>query len=398
MQRRTFLSLPLAATLPAFAQEKPILQSELIFPLESWHNHSSSIVELPDGELFVCWFHGSGERQADDVKVLAARRPRGAAWSAPFDLADTPGFPDTNPTLFLDSKKRLWLFWPAILANQWETALMKYRMSTDYSGSGSPRWTAADNILLIPKNIVERTTELFQRDLRPTPFGQYGSRMVAMASDKLASRLGWFSRTHPVELPSGRILLPLYSDGFSFSLMGISDDGGQTWFASEPIVGYGNIQPAILQRRDGALVAYMRDNGPPPKRMLESISKDNGMTWTIAKDTTVLNPGTSVEGITLRDGKWLIIYNDLERNRNSLKVAVSDDEGATWKWSRHLEHHAAGRYHYPSAIQSSDGSIHATYSYFSAPDADGKEGKSIKHVHFNLAWVMEGGLNSAGLR
>jgi predicted neuraminidase len=124
--------------------------------------------------------------------------------------------------------------------------------------------------------------------------------------------------------------------------------------------------------------------------MLESVSKDNGMTWTIAKDTAVLNPGTSVEGITLRDGKWLIIHNDLESGRNSLKVALSDDEGATWKWSRHLEHHTSGRYHYPSAVQSADGTIHATYSFFTPPGADGKEGKSIKHAHFNLAWVMEG--------
>src|SRR5512145_226320 len=129
MQRRTFLSLPLAAPVAALAQDKPFLESEFIFPLESWHNHSSSIVELPNGDLFVCWFHGSGERQADDVKIKAARRPRGQqAWSPPFDLADTPGFPDTNCTLFVDSKKRLWLFWPAILANTWESALMKYRM------------------------------------------------------------------------------------------------------------------------------------------------------------------------------------------------------------------------------------------------------------------------------
>ncbi|HYO79777.1 MAG TPA: hypothetical protein VES20_00120, partial [Bryobacteraceae bacterium] len=70
-------------------------EGELIFPVETWHNHSSSVVELPGGDLMVCWFHGSGERTADDVKVLGARKPRGAKeWSAPFELADTPGFPD----------------------------------------------------------------------------------------------------------------------------------------------------------------------------------------------------------------------------------------------------------------------------------------------------------------
>jgi predicted neuraminidase len=383
--RRTLLSF--AAAMPALGQTQPGLEGELIFPPESWHNHSSSIVELPDGDLFVCWFHGSGERTADDVKILGARRSKNAReWSSPFELADTPGFPDTNATLFLDSKQRLWLFWPVILANEWETALMKYKMSTDYSGAGAPRWSAADNIILIPKNIVQRTQEVFKRDLRSTPYGREAQRLVAMASDKLTSRLGWFSRTHPLELPSGRILLPLYSDGFSFSLVGISDDGGQTWFASEPIVGYGNIQPSLVRKKDGTLVAYMRDNGPPPKRIHRSISKDDGMTWTPAEDTELPNPGASIEAIALRDGRWIIVYNDLESGRYSLAVSMSDDEGATWKWTRHLERMEKHRYHYPSVVQARDGSVHVTYSLF-APGDNGKEQKSIKHVRFQPDWI-----------
>ncbi|HKE22622.1 MAG TPA: hypothetical protein VKB88_09550 [Bryobacteraceae bacterium] len=40
----------------------PQYSGELIFPPEHWHDHSSSLVELPDGDLWVVWFHGSGER------------------------------------------------------------------------------------------------------------------------------------------------------------------------------------------------------------------------------------------------------------------------------------------------------------------------------------------------
>ena len=50
-------------------REQPFCRSELIFPLEHWHNHGSCIVEMPRGGLLVCWFHGSGERNADDVKI-----------------------------------------------------------------------------------------------------------------------------------------------------------------------------------------------------------------------------------------------------------------------------------------------------------------------------------------
>lgn len=387
MNRRTFLSV--AASMPLAAQSGSEFSSELIFPPETWHNHSSSIVELPNGELFVCWFHGSGERTADDVKILGARQ-RDGKWSAPFELADTPGFPDTNAVVFLDSKKRLWLFWPVILANEWETALMKYKRSDDYSRPGPPRWTDADNILLVPKNIVERTQEVFKRDLKSTPMGRQTNRLVAMASDKLSARLGWFSRTHPLELPSGRILLPLYSDGFSYGLMGISDDGGATWFASEPIVGLGCIQPSVVRQKDGTLVAYLRDNGPPPKRIHRSVSKDDGMTWTPAEDTEFPNPGASIEAISLRDGRWVIVYNDRERGRDSLVISLSEDEGSTWKHTRPIERREKSQFHYPSVMQAKDGFIHVTYSYFVPDGPEGKQVKSIKHARFSPDWITTG--------
>ena len=80
--------------------------------------------------------------------------------------------------------------------------------------------------------------------------------------EKLFYRLGWQPRCKPTVLPSGRILLPLYTDTFSVSVMAISDDSGRTWHASEPICGFGNIQPTVLRKNDGTLVAYMRENGP----------------------------------------------------------------------------------------------------------------------------------------
>ena len=102
---RTIAALLLAL---GSALAAPQFSGELIFPLEKWHNHSSSIVELPNGDLLVCWFHGSGERTADDVLIQAARWNHAThKWSAPFTLADTPGFPETNPVLFLDSRQRL---------------------------------------------------------------------------------------------------------------------------------------------------------------------------------------------------------------------------------------------------------------------------------------------------
>ncbi len=366
----------------------PLYQSELIFPLESWHNHSSSVVELPNGDLLVCWFHGSGERTADDVKILGARWSKATGkWSEPFLMADTPGFPDTNPTMFIDSRQRLFFLWPVIIAHQWESALMKYRISTDYQqASGPPKWEHQDNIILIPKDIAAKTREVYEKDLgKDGRAGDYAKKIIEHSEDMYFSRMGWFTRTHPLELPSGRILVPMYSDGFSFGIIAISDDGGYNWTASQPIAGHGCIQPSVVRKKDGTLVAYLRDNGPPPKRAHISYSKDDGVSWTTAVDTEILNPGTSLEVIALRNGDWLMVYNDLEAGRYSLVAAISDDEGATWKWRRHLDGDPAkkinSQYHYPSVVQANDGTIQITYSYF-VP-----EGKSIKHVHIDEDWV-----------
>lgn len=366
----------------------PQFSSELIFAPERWHNHSSAIVELAGGDLLVCWYHGSGERQADDVIVEGARF-RDGRWSDRFTLADTPGFPDTNPTMFVDSRDRLFLLWAVIVANLWETALMKYRISTDYRQPGPPHWEMQDNILLIPKNFAERTKEALGRDAAGSgPLAARAAKLIERAGDKYFSRMGWFTRTHPLELPSGRILVPLYSDGYSFGIMALSDDRGVTWTASEPIIGYGSIQPSVVRKKDGTLVAYLRDNGPPPKRAHISYSKDEGVSWTPARDSEIPNPGTSLEVIALRSGNWIMAYNDLEKGRYSLSVALSDDEGATWKWRRHLDGRPdraeQKQYHYPSVIQSKDGAIHVSYSYFLP------EGQTIKHARFNEEWVKQG--------
>ncbi len=145
--------------------------------------------------------------------------------------------------------------------------------------------------------------------------------------------------------------------------MAISDDDGATWYASKPLVGFGNIQPTVLERRDGTLVAYMRENGPR-NRVRVCESDDEGLTWGAVGVCDLLNPGSGLDGVVLASGRWLLVYNDTIDGRHSLAVSLSDDEGETWSHTRHLELHESGQYHYPAVIQSLDGNIHCVYSYF----------------------------------
>jgi predicted neuraminidase len=392
--------------------DQPFLQCELIFPLENWHNHASCIVECPNGSLLVCWYHGSGERTADDVVVLGARQRNGARqWSAPFLMADTPGYPDTNPAMFIDPQKRLWLMWATILANRWETALLKYRISSDYQKIGPPHWGEGEVLHVTPGTNFETAVNATLDELaagprpaaKPGAFDEWLQKNRKRAADKLSCRLGWMTRAHPYVLDGQRLIVPLYSDGFDFSLMVLSDDWGRSWFTSTPLVGFGNVQPSLARKRDGTLVAFMRDNGPPPHRLQVSTSADRGQTWSRVVDSDRPDPGAGVEVLVLKDGLWLLINNDLEEGRYSLGVSLSDDQGKTWKWTRHLERDTdadikagAGSYHYPSIIQARDGTLHASYSFHQKKsetrlDPTGKPAtESIKHAHFNEALIRQG--------
>jgi predicted neuraminidase len=377
---------------------EPIFDTRLVFPMEHWHNHSSSVVQLPDGDLLVCWYNGSGERKADDVKIEAARLKKGdTEWGPRFVLADTPGFPDANPVVFVDQDQKFWLFWPLIIANEWHTAALQLRMTRSYPEHGAPvRWDRGEQLVFQPRNfeLKVRTSIAAIKPGLDERWKIWADRVLERAGDKYFSRMGWMPRTHPVQLRSGRLILPLYSDGYDFSILAISDDRGATWFSSEPIVSAGGVQPSIVERKDGTLVAYMRDNGPAPQRVMVSESKDAGLTWGEVKDDPEPNPGSSVEVIQLRDGRWLMLNNDSARGRHTLVAALSADEGLTWKWRRHIEFEprekGASRFHYPSVIQSADGLIHVTYSFFREDIPEGSPRKSIKHARFNTQWIEAG--------
>ena len=284
--------------------------NEAIFPAITQHTHGASIVELPNGELLTAWFQGSGERWADDVAIMGARLLKGQnTWTKPFVLVDVPGFPDVNPCLFLDSQKRLWLSWYTVMANLWETSLPKYRISENYlMADGPPEWKWQEVLHVKPGGSTERgiqaddafvasvsaqmdAYETYLRDtLFATPeiwegwkkwreqklgmakgetlqangyvFDEAGNRTRQMMGYPLFRRIGWQTKNKAL-LVGKRLILPLYSDGLGFSIFAITDNDGESWEYSQPLVGFENIQASTVIKKDGTLVTYMRDNGPP---------------------------------------------------------------------------------------------------------------------------------------
>ena len=421
-----------------FCQSQNEPKAEKIFPMVNQHTHGSTIVELPNGDLLSAWFQGNGERWSDDVRIMGARLLKGnTEWGKPFVLADVPEFPDINPVLFLDTQKKLWLVWYTVIANQWETSLIKYRISENYlQQEGAPEWSWQDVLLVKPGDPTERgmlPNDRFVKSVKEQQniFREYlkeqgasekglkhwdsfaedimgkarGDNMVRQgriyAEDgsyekkKLAypyfRRMGWQTKNKPIFV-GDRMILPLYSDGLEMSLFAITDDFGKNWIFSTPLVGAANIQASTAIKKDGTLVTYMRDNGPPPKRHPVSHSTDNGLTWSPVRDSKLMNPGSGSDVVTLKNGHWVIAYNDTEDGRYSLAVSLSQDEGETWAYKKLIELdlnpekklRATGAY--PSIIQGTDEMIHVIYSYVEKAKNE-KNSETIKHISFDENWI-----------
>jgi predicted neuraminidase len=159
----------------------------------------------------------------------------------------------------------------------------------------------------------------------------------------------------------------------SFFLM--TRNSGATWTRSENVPNQQSQgeQPAVAQRRDGSLLAFLRT----APRLMQTESFDGGKTWTPARQTGFKNPDAAISLCTLRNGNLVLVGNNNERGRSPLHIARSSDDGKTWSQPLMLESNP-GEYSYPSIMQTPDGNIHVIYTY---------RRFSFKHVEFSESWL-----------
>ena len=119
-----------------------------------------------------------------------------AQWSPSFLLADTPGFPDCNTALMADREGRLFLFWPVIIANTWESCLTRLKVSDQPIGEGAPVWNRDETILLKPDDFSAEAVRVLDQTLAllpPLPPEKMASINMARErlSQKMYQRMGW---------------------------------------------------------------------------------------------------------------------------------------------------------------------------------------------------------------
>ena len=103
--------------------------------------------------------------------------------------------------------------------------------------------------------------------------------------------------------------------------------------------------------------------------ILESWSADGGLTWSPLKESALPNNNSGIDGVTLADGRHLLVYNhvkpppgEAKGARTPLNVSCSKD-GRTWYAALVLEDSGISQYSYPSVIQSADGMVHIVYTW-----------------------------------
>jgi predicted neuraminidase len=314
-----------AAVMFVLSMTAPPVSSEFVFETAPFAAaHASTIVETRDG-LVSAWFGGTREGAAD-VGIWLSRHERGS-WTAPVEIAtgtqpDGRRYPCWNPVLVDMPAAALMLFYKVGPSPQAWWGMV--RISRD----GGRTWSEARRL---PDGIL----------------GPIKNKPVRLSDGALVAGSSTESTDHPSEW---RIHFER------------TTDGGITWTTSFPAAGDGPaidaIQPAILVHPGGKLQAVGRTRS---QRVFETWSTDGGRTWSPTALTSLPNPNSGIDAVTLRDGRHLIVYNHTTQGRSPLNVAMSRD-GKTWKPALVLES-GAGEYSYPAVIQSADGLVHITFTW-----------------------------------
>lgn len=289
--------------------------------------HASTLVELEPGQIMIAWFGGSREG-GKDVEIWASLLNH-TIFSKPVSVAngiinDTLRYATWNPVLFKERGGILYLFYKAGPSpGEWWGMV---KSSTDNGRS----WSVAKRL---PGGILG--------PIKNKPFQMDDGSILLPSSTE--SKRGW--RAH-IER---------------------STDRGLTWnFIPVDTAGILDvIQPSIIKFSDGRLQVLCRSK---QGWVMQASSHDKGKTWGKLTRTSLTNPNSGIDAITLQNGLQLIVYNkdvpgpDSWGGREKLHVAVSKD-GTSWSDIVLLENESKKEFSYPAVIQTRDGRVHISYTY-----------------------------------
>lgn len=208
---------------------------------------------------------------------------------------------------------------------------------------------------------------------------------------------------------SGRLIRPSrfyrdYSDrskwGEDYSNAIYSDDGGVTWYSSEPFPATGTGEAAMVELSDGTIYynsrRHVSTDGLDPRMRYSARSYDGGQTWQELSVSEVLPDGPQDTDYGLMAGLVrlplgnydILLFSNVESEsgRERGTVWASFDGGRTWPVKRLVEE---GGFAYSSIVAGRAGTPSEGWIYL-LYEGVGHPGSKAYMARFNLAWVTGG--------
>jgi len=290
---------------PAMLQQTLLQPDTARFPM----SHAAYLAELTQGRIFAVWFSGSRE-WAKDVHLLSATfDPATGEWEPIRDLVADPGYSLGNAVLLRDPGTGMHHLWYVRTKGYWQDASIVHM-----------RW--------------------------PNLEAGFASREPAPLAP------GWLLRGRPI-LRGGTAYLPLYHEAELVSAVWeVNLATGEGALSATVTAPGGLIHPVLVDAGMGEFRSFYR-NLREPHRIHFAYSMDQGSTWSRPHPTNLPNPNSGIDVARLPDGRLLCAYNDSERRRYPLSLAVSESGGREWEKRLDLER-LPEEFSYPSLLVSGD--------------------------------------------
>ena len=326
----------------------PLFESQII-PQPSYlpAAHSSSFTMMPNGDLLAFWFAGTKEGKPD-VKIWYSVY-HDNKWQMAKYLVTPEMIAKANhryvikvgnPVIYRAQSGELHLFVVSVSIGGWSGSALNHLVSND----DGKTWSQPERIVISPFFNI--------------------STLV---------------RTSAVGLSDGGFYLPVYHEFIRKypELLRFNANGE---FVEQIRITAKNhmLQPSVMPTGINTALAYFRNSARlgESRELFASFTKNGGKSWAIPSATNLSNPDSSLVAANLADGRYLMVYNDIDRSHLWLGLSI---DGLHWKPIYEIENTPDDEFSYPS-IQVNQKYVDILYT---------NNRKNIKHVRFNREWINE---------